>query len=95
MTKDEAMMNYIELYNKVTNNQHTSNEDEELDIHLDNITYSSTAKQAQKEINEFLENSSENEKLFHKLKDQIYKGDVITKDLLEKFCKDNNFDCKY
>jgi hypothetical protein len=94
MTKEEAMQNYIDLYNKVTNNQSTSNDDEELDMHIDNFTFSSTAKQAKKEINEFLDNSSENEKTMHKLKDQIYQGDVISKQLLEKYCKDNNFDCK-
>jgi hypothetical protein len=90
MTKEEAMQNYIDLYNKITNN--TYEEEGDMDLQVDNFTYSSTAKHAKQEITEFLENSSDNEKLIHKLKDKIYQGDIITKDYLDKFCNDNNFD---
>jgi ATP-dependent helicase/DNAse subunit B len=95
LTKEEAMKNYIELYNNVTNNNHLSfnNEDDELDLHLDNYLYSSTAKQAQKEIDDFLQNSSETERIIHKLKDKIYSGDIITTEYLINYSKENNFKC--
>jgi hypothetical protein len=56
---------------------------------------SSNAKYSKKEIDDYLLNVSENEKLFHKLKEKIYNGDVITERYLKDFCAQNKFESKY
>lgn len=107
LSKIEAMIEYIKLYNKVTGEK---DEDflqgcdsnsfnvnfEELDIPEDyegNFIYSSNAKQAKKEISDYLMNSSDNEKNFYSIKEKIYNGDNITQELLREFSKNQNFDC--
>ena len=86
---------YIDLYKNISNTQENfNNEDDELDLHLDSTIYSSTAKQAQKEIDDFLQNSSDTERVIHKLKDKIYSGDIITIEFLTNYSLENGFKCK-
>jgi hypothetical protein len=55
---------------------------------------STNAKYSKKELDDYLMNSSENEKLFHQIKEKIYNGDAITCKYLTDFCKKNKFDGK-
>ncbi len=101
------MIEYIKLFNINFNINHEdilSDKDEVLNLKFDDMdipenyegsfTYSSNAKQAKKEIKEYLMDASENEKLFYILKEKIYNGDVITPEFLRDFSRNKNFDCK-
>jgi hypothetical protein len=109
-SKEEAMKEYIKLFNKITgekdefleNDQPVAEENEEkddffkLEIPQDlegSSVYSSNAKQAQKEITEFLSTATEQQKAFHLLKDKIYAGNNITDQQLKEFQNKNNIDC--
>ncbi len=101
------MVEYIKLYNKLTGEKDEeilSGKEEKLNIKFDDLDipedyegsffYSSNAKQAKKEISDYLLNVSENEKIFYSLKEKIYNGDNITADFLKQFSTTKNFDCK-
>jgi hypothetical protein len=100
------MIEYIKLFNKITNEKDEEILSKGTEIKFDfkdfdipedyegSNFYSSTAKQAKKEITEYLLNSTETEKLFYTLREKIYNGDVITPQLLSDFSKINNFDRK-
>ncbi len=101
------MIEYIKLTNKLSGeknedildideNKYAKNfEFSDIDIPEDyeapNI-YSSTAKSVKNEICEYLMNSSENEKLFYKIREKIYNGDIISTEYLSKFAVENKFD---
>jgi hypothetical protein len=97
------MQEYINLYYIVTGTKRRDELETNM-VDFDDIEipegyesspiYSSNAKQAKQEINDYLINSSENEKLIHKLKEKIYSGDMVSVEYLEHFAKDNKFDCK-
>jgi len=55
---------------------------------------STNAKHSKKELDDFLLKSSDSEKLFYKIKEKFYNGDVITASYLKDFSKNNNFDRK-
>ena len=101
------MIEYIKLFNRTTGEKDEevlSGKEQKLDIKFEDLDipedyegsffYSSNAKQVKKEINEYLMNSSENEKLFYYLKEKIYNGDTIKSEFLKEFSAKNNFDCK-
>jgi hypothetical protein len=101
------MIEYIKLYNKITgevDEEILSGKENKLNIQFDDLDipedyegsffYSSNAKQAKKEISDYLLNSSENEKLFYLIKEKIYNGDNITAEILKEFSSKQNFDCK-
>lgn len=102
-SKEEAMVQYIKYYCELTkeklpeflNETKTSKNIDEIALNvpegLDSQgLYSSTAKQGQEDVKQFLENvASENEKKFHTLKEKIYSGDLITEDILKEFEKEN------
>ena len=111
MSKEEAMIEYILLYNNLTgendeemlNNFSQNKIAEELDFESMEIpsidigtsqNVSTNALFAKKEIDDYLLNVSENEKLFHTLKEKFYNGDVITVNFLNEFSSKHNFDCK-
>jgi ankyrin repeat protein len=104
LTKEQAMQEYLNLYYHITGETKPESDVvnniidfDDIDIPEDFETpnyYSSNAKQAQKEINDYLINSSEHEKIIHKLKEKIYGGDVIGVEFLKNFEKENNFDRK-
>lgn len=103
------MIEYIKFYNSVTgekdedfNFDQTSEDKLKLDFKDIDIPedyegssfFSSTAKQAKKEISDYLLGASDNEKLFFTIREKIYNGDVITPEYLTNYEKTNNFDCK-
>ena len=101
------MIEYIKLFNHVSGEKDEDiiyGKDQKLTLHFDDLDipedyegsfiYSSNATQAKKEINEYLMNSSDSEKLFYTLKDKIYNGDNINPEYLKEFSQKNNFDCK-
>jgi hypothetical protein len=55
---------------------------------------STNAKHSKKELDEFLLKSSYIEKLFYKIKEKFYSGDIISASYLKDFSKNNNFDRK-
>lgn len=101
------MKEYIKLYNRITGQPDdiplSASSEKESEIEFDDIfipedfegsnLYSSTAKQAQKEISEYLLSVSSDEKLFYKLRERIYNGDLFSEDSFNSFAKDNSFDC--
>jgi len=107
MSQKEAMEEYVKLYNKITGEKDedliSAVQSRNLDFSDWDIPdeyegsnfYSSTAKQAKEEINQYLINVSETEKLFYKIREQIYNGDIITPQNLSKFAEVNNFNCIY
>lgn len=101
------MVEYIKLYNKLTNQDDEeiiSSETNQLNIDFDDIdipedfegshTYSSNAKQTQKEIVDYLEKASNSEVLFYMLREKFYNGDKIDVAYLKSFQNEKNFNCK-
>src|SRR4051794_33943616 len=98
------MQEYLNLYYQITGEKKVDSDVGTKIVDFDDIEipedyesspiYSSNAKQAKQEINDYLLNSSENEKLIHKLKEKFYAGDIIGVDYLKQFGEANNFDCK-
>lgn len=95
--------NDAEILNKIYKN--FSNLEDFMDLEFGSLdipddmettqSVSTNAKHSKKEIDDFLLNSSENEKLFYKLKEKIYNGDTLTAIYLKDFCANNKFDSKY
>ena len=102
-SEEEAMINYIKYYCELTGEKLPEFLSEtKISKNIDEITlnvpegldsqglYSSTAKQGQEDVKQFLENvASESEKKFQVLKEKIYNGDLITEDTLKEFEKEN------
>ena len=102
-SEEEAMVQYIKYYCELTGEKlpeflsetKTSKNIDEIALNvpegLDSQgLYSSTAKQGQDDVKQFLENvASENEKKFQTLKEKIYNGDLITEEILKEFEKEN------
>lgn len=99
------MQEYISLYNKIFNIKEEGDdnniiEEDDLDDELaipdeysNNVIYSSTAKEAKREIDDFLNSSSQSGKDFYYLRDKFYNGDTITADFLINFSKNKNLNC--
>jgi hypothetical protein len=101
------MTEYIKLYNKLNGIQ---DEDiligPECNLEMDfndidipqnyegSHSYSSNAKQSQKEIIDYLEKASNSEVLFYSLREKFYNGDKIEKEYLQNYEKIKKFDCK-
>lgn len=110
LTREEAMREYIKLYNFMSgeneelpeiNSQTAENKEIVIDFDMDipedfegSNLHSSSAKQTQQEIKDYLDNIPEKEQKFHKLKESIYNGDVIYKQTLEDFSVENEINCK-
>ena len=101
-SQEEAMIEYIKFYSEITGEKidldftkvttSKSIDDITLDIPegLDSQgIYSSTAKESKKVLEDYLKTAPENEQKFQKLKQKIYDGDLITKEVLEEFEKEN------
>lgn len=68
--------------------------DIEIPENYENATiYSSTAKQAKKEIEDYLGTVTDSEKNFHYLKDKFYSGDPISAEYLANYATQKGIDC--
>ena len=97
-SQEEAMIEYLKYYSEVTGEKlnldfkSTTSTKTISDIAFDvpiglesQGTYSSTAKETKKDLENYLKTASENIKKFQALKDQIYNGDLITENILKEF----------
>ena len=97
-SQEEAMIEYLKFYSEVTGEnlnldfKTTTSTKTISDIAFDvpiglesQGTYSSTAKETKKDLENYLKTASENIKKFQVLKDQIYNGDLITENILKEF----------
>ena len=97
-SQEEAMIEYLKYYSEVTGEKlnldfkTTTSTKTISDIAFDvpiglesQGTYSSTAKETKKDLENYLKTASENIKKFQALKDQIYNGDLITENILKEF----------
>jgi len=97
-SQEEAMIEYLKYYSEVTGEKlnldfkSTTSTKTISDIAFDvpiglesQGTYSSTAKETKKDLENYLKTASENIKKFQVLKDQIYNGDLITENILKEF----------
>ena len=97
-SQEEAMIEYLKYYSEVTGEKlnldfkTTTSTKTISDIAFDvpiglesQGTYSSTAKETKKDLENYLKTASENIKKFQVLKDQIYNGDLITENILKEF----------
>ena len=97
-SQEEAMIEYLKYYSEVTGEKlnldfkSTTSTKTISDIAFDvpiglesQGTYSSTAKETKKDLENYLKTASENVKKFQVLKDQIYNGDLITENILKEF----------
>ena len=97
-SQEEAMIEYLKFYSEVTGEKlnldfkSTTSTKTISDIAFDvpiglesQGTYSSTAKETKKDLENYLKTASENIKKFQVLKDQIYNGDLITENILKEF----------
>jgi ankyrin repeat protein len=108
LTKQQAMTEYIKLYNKLNGIEDEDiiiGFDSNLDMNFGDIdipkdyegshSYSSNAKQSQKEIIDYLEKASNYEILFYSLREKFYNGDKIDKDFLHNYGEVKKFDCNF
>ena len=97
-SQEEAMIEYLKYYSEVTGEKlnldfkSTISTKTISDIAFDvpiglesQGTYSSTAKETKKDLENYLKTASENIKKFQVLKEQIYNGDLITENILKEF----------
>jgi hypothetical protein len=102
------MTEYIKLYNKLNGIEDEDiivGFDSNIDMNFGDIdipedyegshSYSSNAKQSQKEIIDYLEKASNYEILFYSLREKFYNGDKIDKDFLENYGEVKKFDCNF
>ena len=95
----EAMIEYIKYYCELTGEKCDLNFSKnkisinDLSLDIPNLEsqslYSSNAKESLLEKEKFLEKASLEEKKFQSLKDDIYNGELITEEILNKFESDN------
>ena len=95
----EAMIKYIKYYCELTGEKCDLNFSKnkisinDLSLDIPNLEsqslYSSNAKESLLEKEKFLEKASLEEKKFQSLKDDIYNGEIITEEILNKFESDN------
>ncbi len=95
----EAMIEYIKYYCELTGEKCDLNFSKnkisinDLSLDIPNLEsqslYSSNAKESLLEKEKFLEKASLEEKKFQSLKDDIYNGEIITEEILNKFESDN------
>ena len=102
-SQEEAMIEYLKFYSEITGeklnldfNISTSNKKTIGDIAFDvpiglesQGTYSSTAKEAKQNLDDYLKTAPEDIKKFQTLKDKIYGGDLITENILKEFEMNN------
>lgn len=106
LTKEQAMIDYIALYYKVSGEPLESedlkefenlNLEDDLDFSFDipadyesSTFFSTNAKIQMDEIKEYKKNLNQEQKLFEALKEKLYSGDIITDKFLLDYQNKNN-----
>ena len=107
-SKEDAMIEYIQYYSEITGEKINLDflSEKEVKVSISELTldipedlssqslYSSNAKEKKEEMEKFLASAPEQEKIFQRLKDEIYSGELITIETISNFEKENKIDLK-